>query len=349
MTAPTCPSASSGAAIRGSSPARIGAPTGKVFHRCQLACFRSAWSATAAGSPIYLAIKGSSAAPAGESAPLPVHAQADAGTFILDAGGERWAIDLGPDDYDLPGYFDQGTPEKPGQRWQYYRSGTAGHNTLVIDGCNQMPGAPTAILGSRSDGRCKWAVIDLSAAYAPKARKVWRGAALIGRRVVIQDEVEEAAGCPIVWAMHTTAEAVAVSRREARLRLGAQELVLRIRGPAGARLVIGALPPPRCFEILEGALRHGTSSRRFVSERPHVDAAGRPVSRVEILWPRGATRLTVLLSPDDDDGGEDLRIGSLEQWLAQGLVRERPRRCETTHEIRPRRIAALQAGSQADV
>ena len=29
----------------------------------------------------------------------------DLGTFVLDALGQRWAGDLGPDDYDLPGYF----------------------------------------------------------------------------------------------------------------------------------------------------------------------------------------------------------------------------------------------------
>ena len=33
------------------------------------------------------------------------HAHLDLGSFVLDAGGVRWAADLGTDDYDLPGYF----------------------------------------------------------------------------------------------------------------------------------------------------------------------------------------------------------------------------------------------------
>ena len=36
------------------------------------------------------------------------HSNLDIGTFVLDALGERWAIDLGADDYNLPRYFDTG-------------------------------------------------------------------------------------------------------------------------------------------------------------------------------------------------------------------------------------------------
>ena len=55
------------------------------------------------------------------------HSHADLGTFVLDAMGYRWAMDLGPDDYNLPGYFGK-------ERWNYYRLRTEGHNTLVVDG-----------------------------------------------------------------------------------------------------------------------------------------------------------------------------------------------------------------------
>ena len=42
------------------------------------------------------------------------HGNLDAGSFVLDALGVRWAHDLGGDDYALPGYFGS-------QRWTYYR------------------------------------------------------------------------------------------------------------------------------------------------------------------------------------------------------------------------------------
>ena len=33
------------------------------------------------------------------------HSHLDLGTFVLDALGQRWAVDLGGDNYNLPGYF----------------------------------------------------------------------------------------------------------------------------------------------------------------------------------------------------------------------------------------------------
>jgi hypothetical protein len=118
-----------------------------------------------------------------------LHSQADAGSFILDGARQRWIIDLGADDYDLPGYFDHGADNRSGPRWRYYRTQTAGHNTLVVDGSNQIPDARTPIIGNCVDGDCKWAVFDLSAAYGKPAGSIRRGAALIGRQVVIQDDV----------------------------------------------------------------------------------------------------------------------------------------------------------------
>ena len=68
------------------------------------------------------------------------HGHLDLGTFVLDSAGQRWAIDLGSDDYGSPDYFNG---EK---RWGYYRASTAGHNTLVIDGRNQDPAVDAEVI-----------------------------------------------------------------------------------------------------------------------------------------------------------------------------------------------------------
>ena len=47
---------------------------------------------------------------------LAFHSNLDIGTFVLDAFGERWVVDLGADDYNLPGYFETGGR---GRRWTY--------------------------------------------------------------------------------------------------------------------------------------------------------------------------------------------------------------------------------------
>ena len=60
----------------------------------QLAFFRSAWDDPRA---LFVGLKAG-----GNSVN---HAHLDLGSFVLEADGVRWAVDLGPDDYNLPAYF----------------------------------------------------------------------------------------------------------------------------------------------------------------------------------------------------------------------------------------------------
>lgn len=57
------------------------------------------------------------------------HGDLDAGQFVFSAGGQRWAADLGSDNYGLPGYF--GPLDK---RFSYYRKSSFGHNVLSFGG-----------------------------------------------------------------------------------------------------------------------------------------------------------------------------------------------------------------------
>ncbi len=205
------------------SPMTLHLPTGKVFHSGDLACFRNTWSTAAEARPVYLAIKGGNVPDRAGHGPLQLeeillHAQADAGTFVVDGARHRWVLDLGPDDYDLPGYFEHGADGRSGRRWRYYRSRGVGHNTLSIGGQDQLPNAPATIVGSCVEGETKWAVLDLSAAYGAPPGSIRRGAALLGRQVVIQDEIDPAVCGEVVWTLHTAAEPVALAGSVARFR-----------------------------------------------------------------------------------------------------------------------------------
>jgi hypothetical protein len=317
-------------------PPKIKVPTGKIFHSSNLACFRNTWSSDPAAHPVYLAIKGGNVCGTGaRSPPLPedviLHCQADAGSFIVDGARQRWIIDLGADDYDLPGYFDHGADNRSGPRWRYYRTQTAGHNTLVIDGSNQIPDSRVPIIGSCVDGDCKWAVFDLSGAYGKPAGSVRRGAALIGRQVVIQDEVAPEVSGTISWAVHTTAAPISVAGLVARFRSGDDRFVVRILEPEAACLEIGFPPEPRSFPIPDvrqlhgGARLHGNGAE--VAELPRrVDvegkrAGGALIRRLHIVWPKGTRRLSVALLPDCDDDDLALPVTPLDEWLARRPVR----------------------------
>jgi hypothetical protein len=318
----------------GAGPATLGLPTGKVFRSGDLACFRNTWSTDPQARPVYLAIKGGNVSGRPRAgAPRPeaviLHAQADAGTFVLDGARHRWVMDLGSDDYDLPGYFDHGSDSRSGPRWRYYRSQAAGHNTLTIGGRDQVPNAPATIVGSSVEGDCKWAVFDLSAAYDKPAGTVRRGAALIGRQVVIQDEVDPAACRDVLWAIHTSAEPVRLAGSLARFRLGNDRLVARILEPAGARFELALPPPPRSFALGPAHQLHGRppGDGSVLSELPRradragKRAAGAVIRRLQIAWPAGTRRLTVLLLPDCDSDELALPVTPLDHWLARRPIR----------------------------
>ena len=311
-------------------------PTGKVFYSGDLACFRNTWSADPTARPVYLAIKGGNVfAPgatlkSGQEETI-IHTQADAGSFIVDGATQRWIIDLGPDDYDLPGYFDHGADCTSGPRWQYYRTHAAGHNTLTIDGRNQLPCARVPIIDSCVEGPCKWAVLDLSAAYRRPPGTIRRGAALIGRQIVIQDEIAREISGTIVWTVHTAAEPLLVSGSVARFRLGGARMVLRILEPAAAQFEIGFLPEPRSFPIADVRQLHSragpSAASAWVCELPRrIDedgkrAAGALIRRLQIVWPHGTRRLSVAVLPDCDEPDMALPVTPLNDWLARGPVR----------------------------
>ncbi len=139
------------------------------------------------------------------------HAHLDLGSFVLDAGGVRWASDLGTDDYDLPGYFAK-------QRWSYYRTRTESHNTLLIDDENQDPRAEARITRQEFSLDFSWVQIDLSRANPGKVKQWTRRFALAQRQAVLMgDSVRSDQPIEVIWGMMTDAD-ITVSGQTATLR-----------------------------------------------------------------------------------------------------------------------------------
>jgi hypothetical protein len=200
----------------GPEPGAAGVPLDAAFHGVNVAFFRSAWSDPDA---VYLAAKG------GDNRAN--HSHLDLGSFVLDALGVRWATDLGPDDYNLPGYFGN-------QRFGYFRLRTESHNTLTLGGANQPTTAKAPLVAFESTPTRAGAVFDLSAAYAPNVTAALRGVALLNRRdVLIQDEVTLAEPAEIVWTMLTRTQ-VNVTGNVASLSAGDARLCVRLLEPADA-------------------------------------------------------------------------------------------------------------------
>jgi hypothetical protein len=203
-------------------------PLARYFSGVSVVTMRSAWHDAAA---TFVGFKG------GDNRVN--HGQLDLGSFVLDSDGVRWAIDLGADDYNIPGYFGK-------QRWSYYRNMTEGHNTLVINGQNQSTTATASIIRFESNADGATAVADLSKAY-PDAKQVLRTVSLSGRNVTIQDEIDAEKPIEIAWHLHTEAK-VALDGRRATLTHEGKSLTVEIMEPATAQLTVAPAttkPPQR--------------------------------------------------------------------------------------------------------
>lgn len=131
------------------------------------------------------------------------HQQLDAGSFVIDADGERWGIDLGSEHYFLPDFFES---EVGGGRWQYYRNTNKSHNTLVIADEIQNPDGEAIVLEFKGDIKQPFGIIDMSATYL-EARRVMRGFKMLNDdQVLIRDEItfDQKPG-KVRWGMMTDA------------------------------------------------------------------------------------------------------------------------------------------------
>jgi hypothetical protein len=159
------------------------------------------------------------------------HAHMDIGSFVLDWGGHRWAIDLGSDNYNLPGYF-----HFNGKRWNYLRLNSLGHNTLAIDGKLQQGRSGVCKLTSKAKTPTTTAAtFDISGAYKGQAKQVVRTAMLDtkAQRVTIRDTISGATK-PVHWLMHTKAK-ITLAGPRAILRIHDKQMCARIVSPAGVK------------------------------------------------------------------------------------------------------------------
>jgi hypothetical protein len=168
------------------------------------------------------------------------HGHLDLGSFVLDAEGCRWALDLGGDNYNMPAYFG-------GKRWTYYRLNNRSHNTLVIGDKLQNTKAKADVTHFETTPERTVAVVDLAAAYKDQAKAARRGLALLDRKaVLVQDELTAPAG-RVRWGMMTGAE-VKLDGAEARLTQKGKTLHARILEPEGARFEVVSTKPPTSRE-----------------------------------------------------------------------------------------------------
>jgi len=274
-----------------SGPIESATPLDSYFGRCEVATMRSGWETPDA---VFVGGKG------GDNTTN--HGNLDLGDFVLDALGERWAVELGGDDYNLPGYFSGGPG---GRRWSYYRNRGEGQNTVVINpgGGDDQVVESIGTITRRQSGPTAAVRRGRPGGVLHRSGLMRRGWRLFDQRrqLIIQDELQAASDqVEAWWFLHTTAEvSISADGRTATLVRPGTSVVARIASPAHAVFYLTDARP------------------LWTSPAPDGQSSNAGIRKLAIrLTEVSSARLTVQLSPLHP--GEQLPrlegVEALERW-----------------------------------
>ena len=171
-------------------------------------------------------------------APSANHGQMDIGSFVLEADGVRWSMDLGAEGYH--GIESRGmnlwSRSQKSDRWTIFRQSNFGHSTLVIDGKLQRAAGKGRMIDFSDAPKLPHSVLDMSDVYAGQAKSVQRGVALLdSRNVLIQDHLTGLKpGSRVRWGMLTPASIEVSSGTSIELRKDNAQLTLTVLSPQKA-------------------------------------------------------------------------------------------------------------------
>lgn len=168
------------------------------------------------------------------------HSHLDLGNFELDAGGVRWAKDLGSDDYNLDGYWTMGVG---GKRWSYYRLGSLSHNVVLLGNKNQYELAKATFTNTSLNNSEPNATLDLTQAYREFSSSSTRKISLVNNRkdVLIEDNFTLKSATEVAWGMTTDQSIEILPSGKVILRnstITTKTLEAEIISPVGAKFSI---------------------------------------------------------------------------------------------------------------
>jgi len=274
----------------GISVDKINEPLKKIWvgqGKNPVALMRTSWTDPDA---IYVAMKGGS--------PSVNHGHMDIGSFIMEANGERWAIDFGAQDYnslESAGVSLWGMDQNS-QRWEVFRYNNFVHNTLTVNNQLQLVDGYASIIAWSDDLSMMNAVTDISSLYKGILMKAIRGIAIADNQyVTIRDEIETLNTETIIrWNLLTSSSVNITGSNTAVLTKNGKKLTIQVKEPANIKMKTWTTVPAHSYD----APNPGTIMIGFETTIPA----------------KSGTALTVLLIPDGAKENRSVTVKSLENW-----------------------------------
>lgn len=226
------------------------------------------------------------------------HGHLDAGAFVFESMGNRWAWDLGAGWYGLPDYFGD-------KRWEYYRTNSSGHNVLTLDAKNFNATAVVPITAFASNSTARFSVLNMTDAYSESsATNMYRGFAMLEvngvNQTLIVDELGKSSAQVATWAMHTTANIIVKDSKDRAYLIGTSALLVK--------LVDASMCPGAVISVVNVTLT--SPQKPLLGMRKLVVSA--PAQT--------CTRLSIVLSDDYVSAGQGFSVNPVQAWATQGPI-----------------------------
>lgn len=223
---------------------KVTSPKGKVWHnrgKNPVYIYRDGWNSP---TDTYLGVKGGSASIS--------HAHMDAGSFIYERAGVRWAMDLGMQDYyslESKG-VDLWNMKQDSQRWEVFRIGSSTHNTLTINGENHKVNGFADFTNIIDDLNKKGIEIDLTSTLGKAVNQATRSVILThDYSLEVTDHIENGDSTSIIrWTMCTPTIPHITDSRTITLTQKDKQLSLKVNSPRKVNLQIWDNIPPHSYD-----------------------------------------------------------------------------------------------------
>lgn len=275
---------------KGISLAKVSEPTQQIWvgqGKNPVALMRTSWTKPDA---IFVGLKGGS--------PSVNHGHMDIGSFVMDANGERWSMDLGMQEYESlesKGVKLWGMTQDS-ERWQVYRYNNLAHSTLAFDNAFQRVEGYAPITNFTKIPNFLSATSDISTVYKDKVASVNRGIAIVDQKyVIVKDEIKASEKATTVrWAMMTSASVKITKDGTAELSQNGKKLYLKVAKPSNITIKTWSTQPTHDYD----APNNGTTLVGFEVSIPA----------------NSSTSLDVFLIPEGAKVSANPKILTLKDW-----------------------------------
>ena len=192
-------------------------------------CFmRSSWNDSSA---VYVGMKMGS--------PSVNHGHMDVGSFLLEADGVLWGMDMGGEEYNRleTRGVELWNSRQNSQRWDVYRYNNFAHNTLSFNHKYQDVKGKAQIDGYSDQENNMYVISDLTPVYKDQVKSAKRAVSLVNKEYVVVEDVIEATKrfTMMTWTMVTPASAKIVADNVMLLEKDGKKLYIKVEGPKKVR------------------------------------------------------------------------------------------------------------------